>query len=47
MIYYEAIRSGQDAEKIYEYYKENNLIPAVKMSIVEDRFLTTLLDKKS
>ena len=47
VIYYEAIRSGQDAEKIYEYYKENNLIPAVKMSIVEDRLLTTLLDKKA
>ena len=47
VIYFEAIRSGQDAEKVYEYYKENNLIPAIKMSMVEDRLLTTLLDKKA
>jgi trigger factor len=47
VLYYEAIRSGQDAEKVYEYYKENNLIPAVKMNMVEDRLLSTLLDKKA
>jgi len=47
VIYFEAIRQGQDAEKIYEYYKENNLIPAVKMSMIEDRLLTNLLDKKA
>jgi len=47
VLYFEAIRAGQDAEKIYEYYKENNLLPAVKMSLVEERLLTTLLDKKA
>ena len=47
VLYFEAIRAGQDAEKIYEYYKENNLLPAVKMSMVEDRLLSTLLDKKA
>jgi trigger factor len=47
IIYFEAIRNGEDAEKVYEYYKENNLIPAIKMSLVEDRLLTTLLDKKA
>ena len=47
VIYFEAIRSGQDAEKIYEYYKENNLLPAVKMSMIEDKLLNTLLDKKA
>jgi len=47
VIYYEALRSGQDAEKVYEYYKENNLIPAVKMSMIEDRLLNILLDKKA
>jgi len=47
VLYFEAIRQGQDAEKIYEYYKENNLLPAVKMSLVEDRLLSTLLDKKA
>jgi len=47
VIYFEAIKQGQDAEKIYEYYKENNLIPAIKMSMIEDRLLNTLLDKKA
>ena len=47
MIYYEAIRSGQDAEKVYEYYKENNLLPALKMSMVEEELLSKLLDKKA
>jgi len=47
VLYFEAIRAGQDAEKIYEYYKENNLLPAVKMSLIEERLLSTLLDKKA
>ena len=47
VIYFEAIKSGQDAEKIYEYYKENNLLPAIKMSMIEDKLLNTLLDKKA
>ena len=47
VIYFEAIKAGQDAEKIYEYYKENNLIPAIKMSMIEDKLLTNLLDKKA
>jgi len=47
LIYFDAIRNGQDAEQIFNYYKENNLLPAVKMSILEDRVLTTLLDKKA
>ena len=47
IIYFEAIRSGQDAEKVYNYYKENNLIPAVKMSMIEDKLFDVLLDKKA
>jgi len=47
LIYFDAIRNGQDAEQIFNYYKDNNLLPAVKMSILEDRVLTTLLDKKA
>jgi trigger factor len=47
VIYFEALRAGQDAEKILEYYKENNLLPAVKMSMVEEQLLSTLLDKKA
>ncbi len=47
VIYFEALRAGQDAEKVLEYYKENNLLPAVKMSMVEEQLLATLLDKKA
>ena len=47
VIYFEALKTGQDAQKVLEYYKENNLLPAVKMSMVEEQLLTTLLDKKA
>jgi len=47
LIYFDAIRNGQDAEQIFNYYKDNNILPAVKMSILEDIVLTTLLDKKA
>ena len=29
-----------------EYYKNNNLLPAIKMAMIEDRILTHLLDSK-
>lgn len=44
-IYYEAMAMGQDPKAMLEYYKNNNLIPAVKMAMLEDRILTNLLDK--
>jgi trigger factor len=47
VVYYEAMRSGQDPKQMLDYYKENNLIPVIKMSLTEDRVLTTLLDKKN
>jgi len=47
VIYFEAIRAGENAEKVYEYYKKNNLLPAVKMTMVEDKLFNTLLDKKA
>jgi trigger factor len=47
VIYFEALRANQDAEKVLEYYKENNLLPAVKMSMIEEQLLSTLLDKKA
>ena len=47
VLYLEAIKMGQDAEKLLEYYKENNLLPALKMSMVEEELLSKLLDKKA
>lgn len=45
-IYYEAMAMRQDPKAVFEYYKNNNLIPAVKMAMLEDRVLTMLLDKR-
>ena len=43
-IYYEAIMSGQDPEALLKYYRENNLFPAIKMGMIEDRLFGKLLD---
>ena len=45
-IYYEAMMMGQDPKAAIEYYQSNNLLPAIKMAMVEDRVLTFLLDSK-
>lgn len=45
-IYYEALQTGQDPQKAYEQYKEAGYIPAIQMSMVEDRVLSGLLNKK-
>jgi trigger factor len=45
-IYYEAMQMGQDPQKAFEQYKSAGYIPAIQMSMVEDRVLTTLLNKK-
>lgn len=44
-IYYEAMAMGQDPKAVLEYYQANNLIPAVRMAMLEDRVLTNLLEK--
>ncbi len=45
-IYFEAMQMGQDPQKAYEQYKDTGYLPAIQMSMVEDRVLTTLLNKK-
>ena len=47
-IYYEAMMSGQDPQQVIKYYQENNLLPAVKMGMIEDKLFSKLLglDKK-
>jgi trigger factor len=42
-LYYEALMSGQDPQQIIEYYQKNNLLPAVKMGMMEDRLFGKLL----
>ena len=45
-IYYEAMMMGQDPKAAIEYYQKSNLLPAIKMAMIEDRVLTFLLDSK-
>jgi len=45
-IYYEAMQMGQDPQKAYEQYKEAGYIPAIQMSMVEDKVLRQILDTK-
>lgn len=45
-LYYEAMMGGQDPKAMLDFYQKNNLLPAVKMAMLEDRILTMLLDEK-
>jgi len=42
-IYYEAMMSGQNPQDTIKHYQENNLIPAVRMGMVEDKLFAKLL----
>ncbi len=42
-IYYEAMMSGQDPQQVISYYQENNLLPAVKMGMIEDKLFGKML----
>lgn len=45
-LYYEAMSIGQDPQKVIEYYQQNNILPAIKMGMIEDRLLNKLLNRK-
>lgn len=42
-IYYEAMMSGQDPQEVINYYQENNLLPAVKMGMIEDKLFAQII----
>lgn len=46
-LYYEAMMMGQNPNEVIEYYQKNNLLPAIKMAMIEDRVLHHLLDSKA
>ncbi len=43
VLYYEALMSGQDPQELIKYYTANNLIPILKMGIIEDKLFEKLL----
>jgi len=45
-IYYEAMQTGQDPKVAYDKYKEAGYLPAIQMSMVEDKVLTKILNSK-
>lgn len=42
-IYYEAMMSGQDPQQVIAYYQQNNLLPAVKMGMIEDKLFAKII----
>ena len=42
-IYYEAMMSGQDPQQVIEYYQTNNLLPAIKMGMIEDKLFSKII----
>jgi trigger factor len=46
MIYFEAMQQGQDPKQYFEYYEKQGVLPAIKMSVVEDKLFTKLFTKK-
>jgi trigger factor len=45
-IYFEAMQMGQDPQKAYDHYKDAGYLPAIQMSMIEDKVLTSMLNKK-
>ena len=45
MIYFEAMQQGQDPKQYFEYYEKQGVLPAIKMSVVEDKLFTKLFTK--
>ena len=45
-IYFEAMQMGQDPKAAYDHYKDAGYLPAIQMSMVEDRVLSQLLNAK-
>lgn len=45
-IYFEAYQYGQDPQKHLENYKNQGVLPAIKMAMIEDKLFKELFDKK-
>lgn len=46
VLYYEALQMGQNPQETIKYYQESGYLPAIKMSMIEDRVISKLLDEK-
>jgi len=46
-LYYEAMMMGQDGQALIKQYQEAGYLPAIKMSMIEQKVITKLLDEKA
>ena len=46
VLYYEALRMGQNPQEIVKQYQEAGYLPAIKMSMIEEKVISKLLDEK-
>lgn len=44
VLYYEAMMMGANPKEVLEHYEKNNMIPALKMTILENKILNNLLE---
>ena len=47
VLFYEALMQGQNPQELIKYYQENNLLPVLKMNLVEEKLLNKLLEEKA
>ncbi|MGM0520271.1 MAG: trigger factor [Campylobacterota bacterium] len=46
VLYYEAMQMGQNPQEIVKQYEEAGYLPAIKMSMIEEKVISKLLDEK-
>jgi trigger factor len=46
VIYYEAMQTGQNPQEVLKQYQDAGYLPAIKMSMIEEKVITKLLDEK-
>ncbi|MEA3553973.1 MAG: trigger factor [Campylobacterota bacterium] len=46
-LYYEAMMQGQDGQALIKQYEEAGYLPAIKMSMIEQKVINRLLDEKA
>ena len=47
ILFYEALMQGQNPQEMIKYYQENNLLPVLKMNLIEEKLLNKLLEEKA
>ncbi|WP_417325356.1 trigger factor [Halarcobacter sp.] len=47
VIYYEAMQTGQNPQEVLKQYQDAGYLPAIKMSMIEEKVITKLLDEKA